>query len=340
MTRTYIIAEIGINHNGSLDLAKQMILSAKICGVDAVKFQTFKASEFISDKSQMYSYTSQGETITEPQIDMFERVEFSIEDWKELFKYCDEIGIESFTTPQNPTDLDLILSITSVPKIKVGSDDLTNLPLMQYYASKGLPMIISTGMSYEEEINDAITVIKESGCKDLTVLHCVSLYPTPLHKVNMNKMLTIKNKFGVKIGFSDHTLGTDACFTATLLGATVLEKHFTLDKNLPGPDHWFSANPIELKKLVDDVRKAESILGKSELVPLEDEMPMRDIARRSITTIKDIKIGEIFTIDNIGLRRPGNGISSKDLKNIINKKSKINIKANTTLNLENHVKNI
>jgi len=314
--KTYIIAEIGINHNGDLNLAKQMILTAKRCGVDAVKFQTFKAQEFITDKNQTYTYQSQGQTITEPQIDMFERVEFTLEEWKQLFDFCKKTGIEAFTTPQNPTDLDLILSITDLSKLKVGSDDLTNLPLMKYYASKNIPMIISTGMSYEEEIK---------GCQDLTVLHCVSLYPTPLEKINLNKMISIKKKFNVKIGYSDHTEGWKACEVATLAGASILEKHFTLDKNSSGPDHWFSADPKELKQLVDNVRQAESLLGSGELIPLDEEIEMRKIARRSITAIKNIKEGEIFTLDNLGLRRPGNGISPKFLNDILGKPSKKNI---------------
>ena len=175
--KTYIIAEIGINHNGDLDLAKKMILTAKECGVDAVKFQTFKATEFIIDKSQTYSYTSRGEIITEPQIDMFERVEFTLEEWKQIFDYCKEIEIEAFTTPQNPSDLDLILSLTDLPKLKVGSDDLTNLPLLKYYASKDIPMIISTGMSYEEDFDIGIKSIKSlKKNNNITQIIHVNLY--------------------------------------------------------------------------------------------------------------------------------------------------------------------
>lgn len=335
----YIIAEIGINHNGDLNLAKQMILTAKEYGVNAVKFQTFKAQEFITDISQTYTYQSQGKTITESQIDMFKRVEFTLEEWKQLFDYCKEIKIEAFTTPQNPSDLDLILSITDLPKLKVGSDDLTNLPLMEYYASKNIPMIISTGMSYEEEIKEAIEVILNKGCKDLTVLHCVSLYPTPLEKVNLNKMISIKEKFNIKVGYSDHTEGWKACEAAVFAGATILEKHFTLDKNLPGPDHWFSANPNELKQLVNAVRQAEQLLGNNKLIPLDEEIEMRNIARRSIVAIKNIKEGEIFTLDNLGLRRPGNGITPKFLNSILGKKATKHININTLID-ENCFKNI
>ena len=296
-------------------------------------------SEFITDKSQTYSYQSQGKNITEPQIDMFERVEFSLNEWKQIFEYCKEIEIEAFTTPQNPSDLDLILSITDLPKLKVGSDDLTNLPLLKYYASKNIPMIISTGMSYEDEIRDAIETILNEGCKDLTVLHCVSLYPTPLEKVNINKMVSIKEKFNVKVGYSDHTEGWEACKAATLAGATILEKHFTLDKNLPGPDHRFSADINELKQLVVKIRQAEILLGSHILEPDIEEIEMRKIARRNITAIKEIKENEIFTLDNLGLRRPGDGIPPKFLYNILGKKAKKYISSNTLIN-ENDFENI
>ena len=182
---TFIIAEIGINHNGDIELAKKMVIAAKSCGVNAVKFQTFKATEFISDPTLTYTYKSQGKTITESQLDMFTRYEFSIKEWKELFDFCDDIGIDSFTTPQNITDLDFILEIKKIDFIKVGSDDLTNLPLLKYCASKKIPMIISTGMAFEQEIEDALNIVRNAGCEDISVLHCVSSYPTLPQNVNL-----------------------------------------------------------------------------------------------------------------------------------------------------------
>jgi sialic acid synthase SpsE len=317
---TFIIAEVGINHNGDLELAKKMAKVAHECGVNAVKFQTFKASDFISDPNLSYTYKSQGEIITESQLDMFTRYEFNDEQWKELFKYCDELGIESFTTPQNISDLDFILDIKKLNLIKVGSDDLTNLPLLKYYASKKIPMIISSGMSYESEIRDAVDTIKNEGCDDLCVLHCVSSYPTEYQDVNMKKMLSIKEKFGVKVGFSDHTADHLSSIAAVSMGATVIEKHFTLDKTSPGPDHWFSSDPREMKVLVEHVRKIEKILGENKLIPTEKEVEMRKIARRSIVFKRNVKSGTVLTDEHFDFKRPGTGLSPKEVVNFLGKK--------------------
>ena len=323
--KTFIIAEIGINHNGDLDLAKKMVDEAKRCGVDAVKFQTFKAEEFITDKNLTYTYKSQGKEVTEPQIDMFKRYEFSRDEWKSIFEYCDEVGIVGFTTPQNKSDLDFILNITDLKLLKVGSDDLTNLPLLEYYASKNIPMIISTGMSYEKEIAHAILTIKHAGCKDLVVLHCVSSYPTAEEDVNMEKMLSIKNEFGVDVGFSDHTIDYFSSVMAVSMGAKVIEKHFTLDRDLPGPDHWFSSDPEEMKTLVDNIRKTEIILGDGNLVPTDKEQEMRKIARRSIVFKKDFVKGTILGESDFDFKRPGTGLPPSMVDSFIGKKLKVDV---------------
>ena len=317
---TFIIAEIGINHNGDINMAKQMIDEAKKCGVDAVKFQTFKAEEFITDKNLTYTYKSQGKDVTESQIEMFKRYEFNIDEWKSIFEHCDAIGIIGFTTPQNESDLDFIMSITDLKLLKVGSDDLTNLPLLEYYASKNIPMIISTGMSYEKEIAHAILTIKHSGCKELSVLHCVSSYPTKDEDVNMKKMLSIKNKFGVDIGFSDHTIDHFSSVMAVSMGAKVIEKHFTLDRDLPGPDHWFSSDPKEMKTLVDNIRKTEIILGDGNLVPTDKEEEMRKIARRSIVFKKNFQKGTVLSKSNFEFKRPGTGLPPSMVDSFIGKK--------------------
>jgi sialic acid synthase SpsE len=331
---TFIIAEIGVNHNGDINLAKEMVKSAKVCGVNAVKFQTFKAQDFVADKSLTYTYKSQGKEITESQIDMFTRYEFTQYEWKEIFKYCDDLGIVSFTTPQNRTDLDFVMNIKKLEFIKVGSDDLTNLPLLKYYASKNIPMIVSTGMSYEDEIQKAISVIRNSGCEDLTVLHCVSSYPTSIKDVNMKKMLNIKNKFDVKIGFSDHTTDYFSSVVAVSMGAVVIEKHFTIDKDLPGPDHWFSSDVNDMKLLVDNIRKVEFILGDSKLVPTEDEINTRKICRRSIVAKDNLTSGTILTSENLDFKRPGEGLSPSELEKLIGKKITSDIKSNQIIKME------
>jgi N,N'-diacetyllegionaminate synthase len=328
---TFIIAEIGVNHNGDLNLALKMIKEAKNCGADAVKFQTFKTENFVNDKNLTYTYKSQGKEITEPQWDMFKRYEFTKEQWKILFNYCDELGIIGFTTPQDKSDLDFILSFYSPKFIKVGSDDLTNLPLLDYYASKGIPMIISSGMSYENEISDAINTIK-SYHNNITVLHCISQYPTPSKDVNMNKLLNIKNKFNVQVGFSDHTIGSLSAGISVGLGATVIEKHFTLDKNLPGPDHWFSSDLVEMRDLVKTIREVELIMGNGDLLPTSSELEVRKQCRRSIVTLKNINKGDIINKDDLGFRRPGTGLPPKLINDIIGKTAIKDLKTNTIIN--------
>ena len=322
---TFIIAEIGINHNGDVNMAKKMIDEAKKCGVNAVKFQTFKAEEFITDKTLTYTYKSQGREITESQIDMFKRYEFNKDEWKSVFDYCDKVGILGFTTPQNKSDLDFILDITDLELLKVGSDDLTNLPLLEYYASKNIPMIISTGMSYEKEVAHAILTIKDAGCEDLTVLHCISSYPTEDKDVNMKKMLNIRDTFDIRVGFSDHTIDHFSSVMAVSMGARVIEKHFTLDRDLPGPDHWFSSDPEEMKILVDNIRKAEIILGDGNLVPTPDEEEMRKICRRSIVTSKDLKAESILSMDDLDFKRPGTGLPPSMVVNVVGKKLVVDV---------------
>lgn len=332
---TFIIAEVGINHNGDINLAKKMIDIAKECGVDCVKFQTFKAKEFISDPTQTYTYKSQGKEITESMLEMFKRYEFSKDEWIEIIKYCKEKDIIFSSTAQNPSDLDFLLSITELPFIKVGSDDLTNLELMDYYASKKLPMIISAGMAYAYEIEDAVRTIKDRGNKDITVLHCVSSYPTEAEEVNLNKIPIIRDAFGVKVGFSDHTIGSSAAIGAVVKGAKVIEKHFTLDNNLPGPDHWFSINPKELKKYVDDIRFIEKALGSGRLEPTPKEMEMRKIARRKIVAARDLKKCEKIDKTSIEYKRSKqDGLAPKYSKFLYNRVLKKNIKKGNTITLE------
>lgn len=322
----FIIAEAGINHNGKVSTAKKMIDAAKQCGADAVKFQTFKAEEFISTLKQTITYKSRGKWITESAIKMFERYQFSEAEWKEISSYCRKKGILFFSTPQNPSDLDMLLRITDMPLIKVGSDDLTNLNLMKYYASKKKPMIISAGMAYPSEIGDAVSTIRKAGNDKLAVLHCVASYPAKPEQVNMRKMNTIGDKFKVITGFSDHTEGIEACVVAVAMGAKIIEKHFTLDHDLPGPDHWFSSDPEELKTLVTAVRKAELMMGSSKLEPTKMELLTRKDARRSIVAKININKGEIISDGTLEFKRPGTGLPPRLIEKIIGSKSTRTIK--------------
>ncbi len=331
----YIIAEIGINHNGDVQLAKQMISLVKSCGVDAIKFQIFKSEEFVSSPEDMYTYISQGKSVTESMLAMFKRYEFNADDWKEIFRFCQEETIDFFATPQNPSDLDFLLSLVDVPAIKVGSDDLTNLELLDYYARKGKPLIISAGMAYLSEIEDAVNTIRETGNNDLAVLHCISSYPTEAEDIHLRKMDTIRRAFNVVTGFSDHTRGSTAAIGAVTLGASIIEKHFTLDKNLPGPDHWFSANPEELKELVDGIRFIEKAKGQTSIAPTQKECEMRKLARRSIVASTDIAKGEIIQRHYIDFKRPGTGLPPKYLKYILGRKARLDIKKNDRITFDN-----
>ena len=299
----FIIAEVGINHNGDINIAKNMILKAKHCGADCVKFQTFKAEEFISDTEQVYTYKSQGQEITESMLGMFKRYEFTPEEWKEIVLFCKENQIEFCSTAQNHSDLKFLLSIADLPFIKVGSDDLTNLEMLQEYASHGKKMLISAGMAYASEIEDAVEAIRREGNNNITILHCVSSYPASAAEVNLKKIQSIRSCFDVDVGYSDHTIGSAAAIGAVCFGATIIEKHFTLDNNMQGPDHWFSANSNELKSFISDIRNIELSIGESKLVPTQKEMEMRKVARRKIIVVENVPCGHVVTIDDITFKR-------------------------------------
>lgn len=299
----FIIAEVGINHNGDINIAKEMILKAKECGADCVKFQTFKAEEFVSDPKQTYTYQSQGNEITESMLEMFKRYELSEEEWKEVISFCDDNDIVFSSTAQNYSDLKFLLTVTDLPFIKVGSDDLTNIQMLKNYAKHGKKMLISAGMAYASEIEDAVEAIRSVGNDNITVLHCVSSYPASPSEVNLNKIQSIKSSFGVDVGYSDHTIGSSAAVGAVCFGATVIEKHFTLDNNMQGPDHWFAANSVDLKSYITDIRNIEQSLGTSKLVPCPKEIEMRKIARRKIVLKTDLPIGHVITQIDIEFKR-------------------------------------
>ena len=322
----FIVAEAGINHNGDIDLALKMIDVAIEAGVDAIKFQTFKAEEFCGDPNQMFTYTSQGERVTESMMDMFSRYEFSADQWVEIRKYCDQVGILFFSTPQNVTDLELLLEI-GISAIKVGSDDLTNIPLLKQYALSGLPMIISSGMADIADCHNALDAIGAFDGHQTILCLCTSEYPTPPEDVNLRKLKTLKSAFpGVVMGFSDHTKGALASSLAVTLGACFFEKHFTLDQSLAGPDHWFSENPISLNVWCESIRQSSVMMGSSIVRPTKAELKMRTLARRSIVALNDIAKGDLLSTFNIGLRRPGSGLSPVLFDNVINRAASRNIK--------------
>ena len=303
----YCIAEVGLNHNGSISRAKEMIVAAKAAGANAVKFQTFKASELCGDPDQTYSYKSAGETVTESMYDMFKRYELPEYSWRELKDFADSNDIDFFSTPQNLSDLNLLIPL-SPPFIKVGSDDFTNLPLLRSYRACNIPLILSCGMSDIGEVHNALDVTGWYEGNDVSVLVCTSLYPTPSECVNIRRVSTLLSTFpGLKVGFSDHTIGSNAAVMAVALGAQIFEKHFTLSNDLPGPDHTFSENPQSLKAWIDDINSAFSMLGSGLIKPALEELSNRKEFRRYLVASSHIKSGEKYTSTNVTMKRLSHG---------------------------------
>ena len=308
MKKTLIIAEAGVNHNGSIEIAKKLIDAAKNAGVDIIKFQTFISENVISKNAKKAEYQKVNDTKEESQLDMVKKLELSFDEFIELNEYCKSKNIEFLSTAFDFESIDFLDNL-GMGTWKIPSGEITNLPYLIKIAKLNKPVILSTGMSTMDDINNAIIVLKQNGAGDLTVLHCTTEYPTPFHDVNLNAMLTIKDEFGVKVGYSDHTKGIEVPIAAVALGATVIEKHFTLDCNMEGPDHKASLEPDELKAMAESIRHIESALGDGIKQPAESEKKNMAIARKSIIAKRDIKAGEVFTEENLTVKRPGNGIS-------------------------------
>ncbi|MDE7326497.1 MAG: N-acetylneuraminate synthase [Lachnospiraceae bacterium] len=307
MGRTLIIAEAGVNHNGSLEMAKRLVDAAYACGADIVKFQTAKLDSLVSKNARMADYQKKNTGVEESQKDMLRKLLLRFEDFAELAGYCKEVGIVFLATP---FDIESIHFLDAMQDIwKVPSGEITNYPFLVEIAKTGKKVILSTGMAEMQEIEDAIRVLKSNGTGDIIILHCTTEYPAPIRDVNLNVMNMLREKFKYPIGYSDHTQGIEVDLAAVALGAAVIEKHFTLDRNLPGPDHKASLEPKELKAMVDGIRKVELALGSEEKKLSGAERKNRSVARKSIVAKRNIKVGEILTSDNITTKRPGTGIS-------------------------------
>ena len=290
----FIIAEAGVNHNGSLELAKKLVDAAKDAGADCVKFQTFVSKNIVSKNAVKAEYQKQQTEPEESQQDMLKKLELSFDEFVELNEYCKSKSIEFMSTAFDFDSIDFLDSL-GMGTWKIPSGDITNLPYLIKIANLNKPVILSTGMSTMVDIRSAIKALKENGAAELTVLHCTTEYPTPFEDVNLRAMNTIKEEFGVKVGYSDHTKGIEVPIAAVALGATVIEKHFTLDRNMEGPDHKASLEPNELKAMVDSIRHIELALGNGIKQPAESEKKNMAVARKSIIASKEIKAGEIFT---------------------------------------------
>lgn len=328
----FIIAEAGVNHNGSIELAKRLIDVAAEAGADAVKFQTFVAEEGISSNAPKAVYQKHTTDSSESQLEMVKKLELSKADHQELMAYANHKNIMFFSTPFDNGSVDLLVEL-GVPVIKISSGEITNHPFLKYIAKKGLPIILSTGMSTLEEVAEAVSVIKEAGCKDLTLLHCTSNYPARVEDCNLLAMKTMADAFNVLVGYSDHTPGIYVSLAAAAMGACVIEKHFTLDKNLPGPDHRASLEPDELEEMVRGIRLVEKVQGSSVKAPVKSELEVRGVARKSIVAKIDIPKDTIISEDMIAFKRPGTGIAPKYFNTIVEKKARRFIKKDDLVKL-------
>ena len=321
--KIYIIAEIGSNHNGNIVLAKKMILAAKKAGADAVKFQSFKAEEFMSNKKIIYSYDKN--KTSENMFKMFKRLEFK-NSWYDLIqKFCKKKKIDFITSIADKDHLKEYLK-TNPKIIKIASEDLINFKLLNAISKTNKKIILSTGMADDEEIKSALRFFKNK--KRLTLLHCVSLYPTINKLTNLRRINSLEKKYKVKVGYSDHTLGINACIFASLLGAKIIEKHFTLSRNLSGPDQKLSIEPKELKDMVTKIRLSELMMGNGKIFPSNKEITARNKFRRSIVANTSIKKGTIITEKMLALKRPGTGLHPKFFYKLIGKKAKKNYRKN------------
>lgn len=311
MNNVYIIAEAGVNHCGKIELAKKLIDAAKSAGADAVKFQAFKAKHLVAKHAAKAEYQIATTGNQESQYEMIKRLELGEQEHYELLEYCKQVGIDFLSSPFDIESMDFLVDKLGLTTIKVPSGEITNYPYLKHLAKKRVKIIISTGMCELEEIEEAITVLKEEDAvlNNLIVLHCNTEYPTPFEDVNLNAMLTIKNKLNVTIGYSDHTNGIEVPIAAVALGAVCIEKHFTLDRTMEGPDHLASLLPDELKAMVDSIRNVSKSLGGDTKKPSPSELKNIKIARKSLVAKRAIKKGEVFSEQNLTCKRPGSGIS-------------------------------
>lgn len=325
--KTFIIAEAGVNHNGSLKIARKLIDVAVNAGADAVKFQTFKAENIVSKKAPKAKYQMETTDKKETQFEMLKKLELSPEMHKDLISYCERKGILFFSTPFDLESIDLLKRL-GLKIFKIPSCEITNLPYLRKIGRLGKKVILSTGMADLKEIKNALNVLIKAGTKkeNITVLHANTEYPTPMEDANLLAMLTIRDTLKVDVGYSDHTLGIEAPIAAVALGAMVIEKHFTLNKNMPGPDHKASLEPDELKAMVKAIRNIEMALGDGVKRPSTSELKNKPIARKSIVAGRDIKRGEVLTTENITAKRPGTGISPMKWDKIIGMKAKRDFK--------------
>lgn len=320
----YIIAEAGVNHNGSLALAKQLVDMAKECGADAVKFQTFKAEESTGLSADKAAYQKQNDGKEESQYSMIKKLELPFSDFAVLKKYCKDRQIDFISTPDGEESLKCLVEL-DVPIIKIGSTEVTNAPFLRQIAKTGKPVILSTGMSTLGEVEHAVDILEENGVGSVKLMHCTTDYPTEIEEVNLRAMVTMREAFHLPVGYSDHTMGFEAAVAAAALGAVVIEKHITLDRKMDGPDHKASMPPEEFAEYVQHIRDTEKLLGTGKKRPTAKEKEIMPQVRRSILAAEDLKAGTVLTEEMLCLKRPGTGIAPEFLSVLTGRKLKRDI---------------
>lgn len=332
MSRVFVIAEAGVNHNGDIKIAKQLIDTARDSGADAVKFQTFQADSLVCKTAKKAEYQLEMTDKAETQYDMLKKFELTRQMHQELIEYCAMKNIMFLSTPFDLESIKL-LSELGMQIYKIPSGEITNLPYLRKIAKQHKKIILSTGMSSMDEVKAAVSVLKNNGAGDITLLHCNTQYPTPVSDVNLLAMVKMQEETGLPVGYSDHTQGIEIPIAATALGATVIEKHFTLDKNMEGPDHKASLEPQELKQMVAGIRKIETALGSKTKQVSESEMPNAAIVRKSIVAATNIKKGEMYTEKNLTTKRPATGINPMLWDEVIGKTANKDYEADEIIQL-------
>lgn len=324
MAHVFIIAEAGVNHNGSFEMALQLVEKAKASGADAVKFQTFRADLLATRSAHKAAYQERTTSVTESQFDMLQRLELDAVAHERLIDHCREIGIQFLSSPFDEQSADLLAAL-DVPIFKVPSGEITNLPFLKHVAEKRRPLILSTGMSTLGEVEEAVRVVQGVENSQITLLQCVTEYPAPYAEINLRAMNTLKSAFGLPVGYSDHTQGIEIATAAVALGAEVIEKHFTLDRSLPGPDHAASLEPNELQQMVTAIRHVEMALGNGIKMPARCELPNLPVARKSVVAARSLSVGHQLRVADLSIKRPGVGLAPKLLPTLIGRTLRLSL---------------
>ncbi len=329
----FIIAEAGVNHNGDINLAKKLVDAAKEAGADAVKFQTFRAEDLVVKGAEKAEYQKMSTGTDESQFDMLKKLELTERDFAELFSYAQGKGIIFLSSPFDMASVNLLDEL-GVPAFKVGSGEITNFPLLEHIAGKNKSIILSTGMATLEEVGEALQVLQKAVARDIVLLHCVTSYPTKIEDMNLNAMETLRSAFELPVGLSDHSLGITIPIAAVALGARVIEKHFTLNRSLSGPDHQASLEPDELKQMVKAIRDVERAMGNGLKRPTVEEEENKKVARRSIVASVDIPEGVIITEEMLDFKRAGTGIEPKYLEKVCGARAKDGFKKDEAISFD------